>query len=125
MILTCPNCDTRYSVDGSKFPAAGRTVRCAKCGHSWHQTADVAEPEVAAAPVEPVITQASDTVIATPTTAPAINPSSTASGTRAYAPQPAQPQERAPLGPKLAVVAGWAGLISVVLLIAWSAIRYR
>ncbi|MDB5735628.1 MAG: zinc-ribbon domain, partial [Alphaproteobacteria bacterium] len=20
MILTCPNCDTRYSVDGTKFP---------------------------------------------------------------------------------------------------------
>ena len=37
MILTCPSCDTRYSVDGAKFPAAGRTVRCAKCGHSWHQ----------------------------------------------------------------------------------------
>ncbi|MDB5741378.1 MAG: hypothetical protein JWP16_2418, partial [Alphaproteobacteria bacterium] len=32
MILTCPNCDTRYSVDGTKFPPAGRTVRCAKCG---------------------------------------------------------------------------------------------
>ena len=32
MILTCTSCDTRYSVDGSKFPAAGRTVRCAKCG---------------------------------------------------------------------------------------------
>ena len=37
MILTCPSCGTRYSVDGAKFPAAGRTVRCAKCGHSWHQ----------------------------------------------------------------------------------------
>ena len=30
-----------------------------------------------------------------------------------------------PLGPKLAVVAGWAGLIAVVLLIAVSAVRYR
>ena len=29
------------------------------------------------------------------------------------------------MGPRLAVVAGWAGLIAVVLLIAWSAIRYR
>jgi predicted Zn finger-like uncharacterized protein len=30
MILTCPSCVTRYSVDGAKFPAAGRQVRCAK-----------------------------------------------------------------------------------------------
>ena len=47
MILTCPSCDTRYSVDGSKFPAAGRTVRCAKCGHSWHQAGETPEPEIA------------------------------------------------------------------------------
>jgi uncharacterized protein DUF3426 len=33
--------------------------------------------------------------------------------------------ERTPLAPKLAVVAGWAGLIAVVLLIAVSAVRYR
>src|ERR1041385_3844871 len=40
MILTCPSCDTRYSVDAAKFPAAGRNVRCAKCGHSWHQAGE-------------------------------------------------------------------------------------
>src|ERR1700744_5920812 len=37
MILTCPQCATKYTVDGTKFPAAGRSVRCAKCGHVWHQ----------------------------------------------------------------------------------------
>ncbi len=40
MILTCPACATRYEVDGSKFPSEGRTVRCAKCGHTWHQMPD-------------------------------------------------------------------------------------
>jgi hypothetical protein len=44
---------------------------------------------------------------------------------RAFAPQPATPEPRAPIGPTLAVVAGWAGLIAVVLLIAVSAVRYR
>ena len=49
MILTCPSCDTRYSVDGTKFPSQGRTVRCAKCGHSWHQDAEAPEPGPASA----------------------------------------------------------------------------
>ena len=125
MILTCPSCDTRYSVDGSKFPAAGRTVRCAKCGHSWHQPGESeAVPE--AAPEIPA--EAAPAAAAAPAEAAApvsgdpfpINPSPT----RAFAPTPVAP-ERAPLGPKLAVVAGWAGLIAVVMLIAVSAVRYR
>jgi predicted Zn finger-like uncharacterized protein len=118
MILTCPSCDTRYSVDGAKFPAAGRTVRCAKCGHSWHQAAEAPEP--AAEVIQPIAAE--------PTANPAaaiepfpVNPSPT----RAFAPVAAAPQPRAPLGPKIAVVAGWAGLIIGVLLIAVSAVRYR
>ncbi len=35
MILTCPTCAARYDADTSAFPAAGRLVRCAACGHSW------------------------------------------------------------------------------------------
>src|SRR3569833_3062597 len=45
MILTCPQCDTRYQADVSKFPAAGRNVRCAKCGHVWHQLGPEPEPD--------------------------------------------------------------------------------
>ena len=37
MIITCPSCSTRYPVDASSFAPSGRRVRCAKCGHSWHQ----------------------------------------------------------------------------------------
>jgi predicted Zn finger-like uncharacterized protein len=123
MILTCPNCDTRYSVDGAKFPAAGRTVRCAKCGHSWHQNAEVPEPEPApqAAPVPEAqtIADAGDAPLAG---GYGVNPSAT----RAFAPRTAAAaEERAPLGSRIAVIAGWAGLIAVVLLIALSAIRYR
>ena len=122
MILTCPNCDTRYSVDGSKFPAAGRAVRCAKCGHSWHQSAEAPEPEVPMAH-EPVAEAAPEPVAAAASAGDAPMASS-ASPTRAFAAAQA-PKERAPLAPQIAVVAGWAGLILVVLAIAWSAYRYR
>jgi predicted Zn finger-like uncharacterized protein len=120
MILTCPSCDTRYSVDGAKFPAAGRTVRCAKCGHSWHQPGEAeavpeAVPEAAAA-AQPEADAAPVSSESFP-----FNPSPT----RAMAPASVPPEPRAPLGPKLAVVAGWAALIAVVLLIAVSAVRYR
>src|SRR2546423_12350303 len=39
MILTCPSCGTRYRADPASFKAPGRNVRCAKCGHTWFQTA--------------------------------------------------------------------------------------
>ena len=124
MILTCPSCDTRYSVDGAKFPATGRTVRCAKCGHSWHQSGEEAKPE----PTSAIPVEAAPSVSAAPGPAEApqpdpfpINPPPTF----VHAPAPSAPAPPAPLGPRIAVAAGWAGLIAVVLLIAVLAVRYR
>src|SRR5258708_11901633 len=37
MILVCPACHTRYQVaDQAVSRPSGRAVRCASCGHSWH-----------------------------------------------------------------------------------------
>jgi len=36
MIVTCPECATRYRVTGDALDAPhGRRVRCARCGHVW------------------------------------------------------------------------------------------
>ena len=117
MILTCTSCDTRYTVDGAKFPAAGRTVRCAKCGHSWHQPGETPEIEpeapAAAAEVAPVVSAAAPS-------------GESFSAGRSFAPTPAvEAKPVAPLGPRLAIVAGWVGLVAVVLLIAFAAVKYR
>jgi predicted Zn finger-like uncharacterized protein len=46
MIVTCPACLTRYHLDeGALGGPAGRTVRCANCGHTWHQRPEPALPQ--------------------------------------------------------------------------------
>ena len=47
MIIACPACATRYVVPDSAIGVDGRTVRCAKCRHSWFQDG----PETSAPPV--------------------------------------------------------------------------
>ncbi|MFM9977497.1 MAG: zinc-ribbon domain-containing protein [Sphingomonadaceae bacterium] len=53
MILSCPECRTRYVVPDSAVGATGRQVRCAACRHSWFQDGAVldltAEPNAGAA----------------------------------------------------------------------------
>jgi predicted Zn finger-like uncharacterized protein len=74
MIIACPACSTRYVVPDEAIGVDGRTVRCAKCRHSWFQDGPelelatlapaqaaaqpmpappVREPEPAAAPAAP------------------------------------------------------------------------
>lgn len=58
MIVTCPECRTRFVAPLEKFLPSGRKVRCAKCGHSWFQQAEVAKDsppaeETTSAPTPP------------------------------------------------------------------------
>ena len=51
MIIACPACATRYAVPDDAIGIDGRTVRCAKCRHSWFQEGPELKPETVAAPV--------------------------------------------------------------------------
>ena len=44
MIIACPACKTRYVVPDNAIGIEGRTVRCAKCKHSWFQEGPQPEP---------------------------------------------------------------------------------
>ncbi|MBB4286008.1 DUF3426 domain-containing protein [Roseospira goensis] len=45
MKISCPHCATRFSVPDEALGPTGRTLKCARCGHRWHQ----APPEAPAA----------------------------------------------------------------------------
>ncbi|WP_142848989.1 DUF3426 domain-containing protein [Telmatospirillum sp. J64-1] len=47
MHILCPQCETQFSVPDTALGTKGRKMKCAKCGHVWHQA-----PLNAAAPEE-------------------------------------------------------------------------
>jgi predicted Zn finger-like uncharacterized protein len=136
MILTCPQCDTRYQADGSKFPAAGRNVRCAKCGHVWHQLGPTPEPDPEAeifveeparaepAPPPPEPQHEPEPIAAQPRVA-AFVPPPTPDADADAAETVAAPQASRAWAGRAAVMGGWVALVALVLVIGWAAVSFR
>ena len=36
MIIECPNCNKKFSIDKKLIPENGRTLKCSSCDHIWH-----------------------------------------------------------------------------------------
>jgi predicted Zn finger-like uncharacterized protein len=53
MIVTCPQCATRYHLDPEALGSAGRRVRCASCGHRWLVRPPADVPTVLSPAAEP------------------------------------------------------------------------
>ena len=52
MIIACPACGTKYVVPDDALGVEGRTVRCAKCKHSWFQDGPALDLPAREDPVE-------------------------------------------------------------------------
>src|SRR6476660_3476397 len=104
MILTCPQCATRYQLKGSEFPASGRSVRCAKCRHIWFQNPPPPDAEAdlvaTSAPVHGKITASSSGADQ--------QSSATAIGVKYRA-----------RGERTAIIACWLAFVAIVALIIW------
>ncbi|MDR2857986.1 MAG: zinc-ribbon domain-containing protein, partial [Novosphingobium sp.] len=138
MIIACPACSARYTVSDNAIGIGGRTVRCARCRHSWFQPGPACEAAApAAAAGEPAVVAAPRSVPeAAPDPAEPL-PAIAGEPARVYADEPAdryqdespssfafEPPFR-PRGSRLRVWAMVAGLVAVVVLAAVAAVgRY-
>lgn len=121
MILTCPNCATRYFLHDVLVGRAGRTVKCTSCRSTWRAQAEDDDPlPLTATTHEPSAEDAaglSAGVDAAPDTLAAIPADRLSQTFRARAQEQRKVREAAATG------AIWAGLASgLVLVIALAAV---
>ena len=99
MIIACPACSTRYVVPDTAIGVDGRTVRCARCRHSWFQNG----PELPERTEAMGVADAAGDVVVAPPPAPAPAPAPVVASepdlpfSAAAAPSEAEPPPPPPL----------------------------
>lgn len=96
MIIACPACSTRYAVPDSAIGSEGRTVRCAKCKHSWFQE-----------PPELELREAVEAGAAAPAPTPSPEPAPAPAPVTAAAPEPQAAPAAPPPAPEGPSVNHW------------------
>lgn len=130
MILTCPACQTRYQADAAKFPPQGRTVRCARCGHVWHELPPEPEPQpepepelevfVAPPPPSQPVYEREE-----PETEQYVQPPERDEEPQAEAEPVPEPVAHSPWPRRILLSTGWLGLGAIVAVILVAAVLYR
>lgn len=116
MILTCSSCATRFLVDAAAIGPAGRSVRCARCQHSWFQEPAVDLPRSLQRPDAEAASTPSET-----RTRAGITPGGQPTPLRSGANLPAIPRKSRAMGSKLS----WGILGGSVLLVLGSGYIFR
>ncbi|MBN2499031.1 MAG: zinc-ribbon domain-containing protein [Deltaproteobacteria bacterium] len=98
MIVTCPQCGTRFKIADEKVSSRGVKVRCSKCKHTFtvrreaepaapEASAPVATPAPSTLPAPPAPVQAAQKPLPPPPAVPGLPVSAPAQGTKPGAPQ--------------------------------------
>lgn len=56
MILSCPDCHTRFAIDAAHLAPDGRRVKCGKCAHVWYESMPEPEDDLEDQPVPIAVT---------------------------------------------------------------------
>ncbi len=122
MILTCPECASRYFIDDQLIGPSGRTVRCQSCGASWRARPQDDPIELTASPEEGAVGQpprAEEPAAAAPAALSDLPAERLPGAFRAKAEERRRVREAATAG------ALWAGVAAVVVLVAVTAFVFR
>ena len=102
MIIACPACSTRYVVPDSAIGAEGRTVRCARCRHSWFQEGPELPPREDAQPAGGPVGEPAGAPAQAPV--PPVQPPAVAEAAPVAPPAPSPAADNQPAEPSMARV---------------------